>query len=151
MPRYVAERTLLAPLDDVWAFVAEPYNLADWWPGIRGVQPDRLGLAPGARWTILGPTDNTTGEPVRPLFGPGMFKRPSAAGTLLVTDVVRGSRIAFQLVAERIAAEIELSPVDATRTRVTLTVEAGWPAVRRTYAKDALRSLYDLLQTGAEN
>jgi uncharacterized protein YndB with AHSA1/START domain len=150
MPRYVAERTLLAPLEDVWAFLAEPYNFADGWPGIRGVQPDRRGLAPGARWTIVGPTDNTTGEPLRPLFGPGMFKRPSAAGALLVTDVVRGSRIAFQLVAERISAEIDLSPVDATHTNVTVTVEAAWPAVRRTYARDALKNLYDLLQTGAE-
>ena len=47
-----AERVLLAPIDDVWAFLAEPYHLADWWPGISGVEPDRRGLAPGARWKV---------------------------------------------------------------------------------------------------
>jgi uncharacterized protein YndB with AHSA1/START domain len=149
MPRYAAERTLLAPLDDVWAFLADPYRLADWWPGIRGVEPDRRGLAPGARWKIVG-GDVMSGEPLRPVFGPGMFKRPSAAGTLLVTDVVRGVRIAFQLVNEHISAEIELSTVDASRTGVAVTVDASWPAVRRSYAKDAVRRLYDILQTGAE-
>jgi uncharacterized protein YndB with AHSA1/START domain len=149
MPRQVAERTLLASLDDVWAFLANPYRLADWWPGIRGVQPDRRGLAPGARWTIQG-GDVMSGEPLRPLFGPGMFKRPSAAGTLLILDVVQGVRIAFQLVNEHIAAEIELAPVDPTHTKVTITVDASWPAVRRSYAKDAARRLYDLVQTGAE-
>jgi hypothetical protein len=146
MPRYAAERTLLAPLEDVWAFIAEPYNLSDWWPGIGGVVPDRRGLAPGARWAIRG-SDGLSGEPLRPLLGPGMFRRPDAAGTLLVTDVARGTRIAFQLVNERIEAEIALSAVDETRTSVSLSVEAPWATVRRTYAKDALRRLYDLLQT----
>jgi uncharacterized protein YndB with AHSA1/START domain len=149
MPRQVAERILLASLEDVWAFLAEPYHLSDWWPGISGIQPDRRGLAPGARWTING-SDGMTGEPLRPLFGPGMFKRPGAAGTLLITDVVRGSRIAFQLTGERISAEIDLAGVEPTRTKVTLTVDASWPAVRRTYARDALKALYDLVQTGAE-
>jgi len=149
MPRYVAERTLLAPLEDVWAFLADPYRLADWWPGIRGVEPDRRGLAPGARWTISG-GDVLSGEPLRPLFGPGMFKRPSAAGVLLVTDVVRGVRIAFQLVSEHVSAEIELSPVDVSHTSVTVVVDASWTAVKRSYAKDAVRRLYDLVQTGAE-
>jgi uncharacterized protein YndB with AHSA1/START domain len=146
---YVAERTLLAPIDAVWAFLAEPYNLSDWWPGIRGVQPDRRGLAPGARWTIVG-GDVMSGEALRPIFGPGMFKRPTAAGTLLITDVVSGVRFAFRLIAERIAAEIEVSPVDATRTSVTVTVDAPWSAVKRSYAKDAVRRLYDLLQTSED-
>jgi uncharacterized protein YndB with AHSA1/START domain len=30
MPRVRASRELLAPLDDVWDFVAEPYNLPKW-------------------------------------------------------------------------------------------------------------------------
>jgi uncharacterized protein YndB with AHSA1/START domain len=149
MPHQAAEQTLLAPLDDVWTFLADPYRLADWWPGIRGIQPDRRGLAPGARWTIQG-GDVMSGEPLRPLFGPGMFKRPDAAGTLLITDVVQGVRIAFRLVNEHIAAEIELAPVDSTHTKVTISVDASWPAVRRSYAKEAARRLYDLLQTGAE-
>ena len=70
MPRYTAERVLLAPLDDVWDFLAEPYNLADWWPGIAGVEPDRRGLAAGARWKVVGPSQ------------PGYFRRRQATGTL---------------------------------------------------------------------
>ena len=37
---------------DVWGFLAEPYHLSDWWPGIVGVEPDRRGFAPGARWKV---------------------------------------------------------------------------------------------------
>ena len=37
-------RELLAPRADVWAFLSEPYNLPDWWPGIGGLQPDRRGF-----------------------------------------------------------------------------------------------------------
>jgi len=150
MPRYAAARTLLAPLDDVWAFLAEPYNLADWWPGLSGVEPDRRGLAPGARWTIRGAAASS-GESLRPLFGPGMFKRPDAAGTLVILDVLPGRRLAFQLVSEHISAELELSPVDEKRTEVHLVVDAPWPSVRRSYPKNALRRLYDLVQTGAES
>ena len=54
--RYAARRVLLAPVEDVWAFVAEPYHLSDWWPGISGVEPDRRGLAAGARWKVQGPS-----------------------------------------------------------------------------------------------
>ena len=149
MPRYAASRTLLAPVDDVWAFLADPHNLADWWPGIGGVVPDRRGVAPGARWAICG-SDVGGAEPLRPLFGPGMFRRPGAAGTLLVVDVVPGRRLEFQLVNERISAEIELSQVDAARTEVALSLDAPWATVRRSHAKNALRRLYDLVQTSAE-
>jgi hypothetical protein len=48
-----ASLELLAPRADVWAFVAEPYHLTDWWPGLTGVEPDRLGFAPGARWKAI--------------------------------------------------------------------------------------------------
>jgi uncharacterized protein YndB with AHSA1/START domain len=147
MPRYTAERTLLAPVEDVWAFIAEPYHLPDWWPGLGGVQPDRRGVAPGARWAIVA-AGVRGDEPLRPLFGPGMLKRPNAAGTLLVIDVVPRRRLSFQLVAENITAEIDLSPAEENRTSVALAVEASWGRVRRAYAKDALRRLYDLVQTG---
>jgi uncharacterized protein YndB with AHSA1/START domain len=148
MARYTAERTLLAPVEDVWAFLAEPHHLPDWWPGLGGVQPDRRGVAPGARWAIQ---TSRGDEPLRPLFGPGMLKRPNAAGTLLVLDVVPGRRFSFQLVAEDITAEIELSPAADNRTTVALVVEASWGRVRRSYATEALRRLYDLVQTGDES
>jgi len=147
MPRYAADRVLLAPVEDVWAFLAEPYHLSDWWPNIGGVEPDRRGLAPGARWAIRGSDVLPVGVFA---FGPSMFRRPGAAGTLLVTEVVRGRRIAFQLVNERMAAELELEQVEAARTRVVLVVEAGWGTVRRSFPQRALARLYDLVQTAAE-
>ena len=45
----VAKRELLAPIHDVWGFLADPHHLPDWWPGIAGVEPDRRGLGRGAR------------------------------------------------------------------------------------------------------
>ena len=150
MPRYAADRVLLAPVDDVWSFLAEPYHLSDWWPGIGGVEPDRRGLAPGARWRIRG-SDVTSGPAVGPLIGPGMFRRPGASGTLLVLDVVAGRRFSFQLVDERLDAEIELEQVDTLRTRVSLVVEASWFGARRTLPRRALDRLYDLVQTSAQS
>jgi uncharacterized protein YndB with AHSA1/START domain len=151
LPRYAADRVLLAPLDDVWAFLAEPYNLADWWPGIGGVEADRRGLAPGARWQVRG-SDVLPAASILPL-GPGMFgmfKRPGASGTLLVTDVVPGRRFAFQLVTERIGAEIELDAIEHDRTRVGLVVDAPWAMMRRSFPRHALACLYDLMQTSAD-
>jgi uncharacterized protein YndB with AHSA1/START domain len=138
LPRYAAERTLLAPVQDVWAFLAEPFHLPDWWPGVSGVQPDRRGLAPGARWQVLGPDR------------PTLFKKPDASGVLLVLDVVPMRRIAFQLTAQRLDAELELSPAPDDETRARLTVEAPYMLVRRSFPHTALQRLFDLVQTGAE-
>ncbi len=140
MPRYAASRTLLAPADDVWAFLAEPYNLADWWPGIAGVHPDRRGLAPGARWQVIGPDE------------PSYFHRPQAARTLLVVDVVPRERLAFQIGGDRIDAELELRASAADRTEATLVVRAPWlSGVRRSFPRRALERLHELLQTGLQS
>jgi uncharacterized protein YndB with AHSA1/START domain len=138
LPRYAAERTLLAPIGDVWAFLAEPYNLPDWWPGIAGVEPDRRGLAPGARWLVIGPNE------------PSYLRRPQMNGTLLVLDVVPRERLAFQLVNDRVEAELSLRALDERTTRASLVVAAGWLAVKRTFPREALDRLHGLLQTGAE-
>ena len=139
MPRYAARRVLLAPLEDVWAFLAEPYHLADWWPGVSGVEPDRRGLSPGARWKVIGPD--------RPSF----FRRPQAAGTLLVLDVLPQRRLAFQLTGDRIDAEIELEPAEENRTSVTLVVEAPvLIGVRHSFPSKALARLASLVRTGEE-
>ena len=138
MPRYAAERVLLAPLEDVWAFLAEPYNLPDWWPGMSGVEPDRRGLAPGARWKVLGPNE------------PTLLHKPDAAGTLLVLEVVPMSRIAFQVVAQRVDAELGLQEVAPGRTEVSLVVDAPFLSIRRSFPGKALAQLYDLVQTAAE-
>lgn len=137
MPRFAAERTLLAPVEDVWAFLAEPFHLPDWWPGISGVQPDRRGVAPGARWQVLGPD--------RPTF----LRRPDAAGQLLVLDVVPMRRLAFQLTGQRLDAEIDLEAREG-QTRARLTIDAPFLMVPRSFARTALGRLYDLIQTGAE-
>jgi uncharacterized protein YndB with AHSA1/START domain len=138
LPQYAAERTLLAPVEDVWSFLAEPYNLPDWFPGVSGVRPDRRGFAPGARWQVLGPDR------------PTLFKKPDAAGTLLVIDVVPMRRFAFQLTGQRLDAEVELEQLDAQRTRARLIVDAPFLTVRRSFPHQALARLYDLLQTAAE-
>ena len=144
MPRFAADRILLSPVGDVWTFLAEPYHLSDWWPGISGIEPDRRGLAPGARWQIRG-----TEMSAQPMFGPGLLRRPGAAGMLLVTDVVPGRRIAFHLVNEHVEAEIELEPRGEDRTRVGLVVDAPWWAMRRSFPHRALARLYELVQTAA--
>jgi uncharacterized protein YndB with AHSA1/START domain len=128
LPRFAAERVLAAPLEDVWAFLTEPFNLPDWWPTVSGVQPDRRGLAPGARWQVVAPNE------------PSLFRKPQAAGTLLVLDVVPMRRIAFQLPAERIDAELELEPVDRTQTKAVLTVDGSW-LMRGSFPKRALEKL----------
>jgi uncharacterized protein YndB with AHSA1/START domain len=139
LPRYTADTTLLAPLDDVWTFLAEPYNLADWWPGISGVEPDRRGLAPGARWKIIGPNE------------PSWIRRPQATGMLLVLDVQPMSRIEFQLTGDRIDAELVLEPVDENRTKATLAVDVPWLiGARRSFPREALARLRALLRTGEE-
>ena len=139
MSRYAASRVLLAPLDDVWAFLAEPYNLADWWPGVSGVEPDRRGMAPGARWKVIGPNR------------PSLFRRPQATGMLLVLDVVPGRRLAFQLTGDHLDAEIELRPVEGNETEATLVVEVPpFSGLRRSFPTKALSRLYSLVRTGEE-
>jgi uncharacterized protein YndB with AHSA1/START domain len=139
MPRHAAARTLLAPQVEVWKFLADPYNLADWWPGISGVEPDRRGLAPGARWKVLGPDR------------PSYFRRPQMTGTLVVLDVVPMQRFSFQLTGDRIEAEVTLEPVGEDRTDVTLTVQAPFMiGLRRRFPVEALARLHSLLRTSEE-
>jgi len=137
LPRYAADRVLLAPLADVWAFLAEPYNLADWFPGVSGVEPDRRGLAPGARWKVIGPNE------------PSYFRRPQATGTLLIVDVVPQERIAFELTGDRISADLTLRAVDIDRTEASLLVDGPWLiGLRRSFPKRALDRLHTLLRSG---
>jgi uncharacterized protein YndB with AHSA1/START domain len=138
LPRFAAERLLLAPIEDVWAFLAEPFHLSDWWPGVSGVQPDRRGMAPGARWHVVGPD--------RASF----LRRPDAAGVLQVLEVQPLRRIAFQLTGQRLDAEIDLEDLERTRTRVRLAVDAPLLMVKRSFPTLALARLYDLVQTAAD-
>ena len=139
MPRYAADRVIVAPIDDVWSFLAEPYNLADWWPGVSGVEPDRRGLAPGARWKVIGPNQ------------PSYFRRPQATGTLVVLDVAPLERIAFQLTGERIDADLRLRAIDERSTEVSLVVDGPWlVGLKRAFPRRALARLHSILRTGED-
>ena len=141
MPVYSAARELLAPCEDVWAFLAEPNHLSDWWPGIKGVQPDRRGLAPGARWRIQGLG--------RPTYVVG--RRPDVAGTLIFLDVRPPEFAAWQFVQARLDVELRLTEAATNRTRAELTTSAPLLAgLRRSLPRKALTRLYALCQTGAE-
>jgi len=139
MPSFEAARELLAPRADVWEFLSEPYNLPDWWPGIGGLQPDRRGFAPGARWRVVG--ENR----------PSLFRRQNMSGVLLVVAVEPFERFAFQLTGERLDVELRLSEPQPKRTLARLSVSG--PALiglRRSLPQKALTRLHALVQTGAD-
>lgn len=130
MSRNEASLELLAPRADVWAFLAEPYHLRDWWPGITGVEPDRRGFAPGARWKVHATKRNffTGARPVETM--------------LLVRDIDPYERWAFHILATKLDAEVRLHATAADRTEVTVAVSKG-------SAQHAVKRLYDLVQTAA--
>ena len=127
-----ASRELLAPRADVWGFLAEPYHLSDWFPGIVGVEPDRRGFAPDARWKVRLRTHN--------LF----TGRRESETLLLVRAVEPYERWAFHLVSTRLDVELKLQSLDTERTLVTCTTSG-----RRRLPEQALQRLYDLVQTAA--
>jgi uncharacterized protein YndB with AHSA1/START domain len=131
----VAERVLLAPIGDVWDFVAEPYHLSDWWPGISGVEPDRRGMAAGARWKVQGPS---------------YLRKPETARVLLVRAVAPRELLSFEFPKDRIGVEVQLHATDENRTRVTVAVDGRFLlGPRSRLAAQALARLYDLVQTAA--
>ena len=125
-----ASLELLAPRADVWRFLAEPYHLADWWPGITGVEPDRRGFAPGARWKVIATKKNVfTG-------------RRSVETMLLVREIDTYERWAWHLLQPPTDVEIRLRSTAPERTLVTVSASRGRADV-------AVRRLYDLVQTAA--
>ena len=143
MPRISDSLELLAPREDVWKFVAEPYHLADWWPGVWGVQPDRRGLAPGARWLL------NAGPQTGGLVG-AFLRRPQTTQTLVVLDVREGQRARFLFTTDGVEAEISLEPAADSHTRATVVVDGPWSRVNRSLPRRALSRLYALCQTAAE-
>jgi hypothetical protein len=125
-----ASLELLASREDVWAFLAEPYHLADWWPGITGVEPDRRGFSPGARWKVHATKRN--------IFA----GRRSVETLLLVRDVDPYERWTWHLLAPKTDTEIRLRAVAPDRTLVTVSTSAS-------SAGTAVKRLYDLVQTAA--
>jgi uncharacterized protein YndB with AHSA1/START domain len=135
-----ASRVLLAPRADVWAIVAEPYHLPDWWPAYTGVEPDRRGLAENARWTVV--RSRT----------PGFLRRPRGQGLIVIRRVVPASELVWQDVAQRIEAGIRLED-EGRNTRVTVFVEGSFWRLLAEGARGlpqlAVARLYDLCQTAA--
>ena len=139
MPRASAARELLAAREDVWLFIAEPHHFPDWWPGIGGVQPDRRGLAEGARWGVRG-TERPT-----------LFRRSTSSGMLLVTGVQIPERFAWTLTGDHIDAELRLEEHGPRRTVATLHIEAPWLyGFSRALPRRALTRLHAVCQTAAE-
>jgi uncharacterized protein YndB with AHSA1/START domain len=138
VPNVRASRELLASRDDVWAFVSDPYNLPSWWPRVAGVEPDRRGLAPGARWHVQGTP------------APTLFRRPEAVGQLLVLNVQAPERLEFHLTGDRLDVELLLEEAGPARTRASVRVEGPWlVGLSRSLPRQVLGRLYALLQTGA--
>ncbi len=121
---------LLASRADVWSFLAEPYHLTDWWPGITGVEPDRRGFAPGARWTAITTRRN-------------VFAGPRTTETLLLIRAIDPYELwSWHLVATKLDVEVRLRATAIDRTVAVVSVSKGSPAA-------ALKRLYDLCQTAA--
>jgi uncharacterized protein YndB with AHSA1/START domain len=137
MPRAIAERELLAPVEDVWLFIAEPHHLADWWPGIAAVEPDRRGFAPGARWTVRG-----TGQA-------SLLRRAHAEDTLVIREIAAPTRVAWQHVRQRLDVELTLEPTGRT-TLARLGVRSPWLlGFARSLPREALARLHALLDTAS--
>jgi hypothetical protein len=158
-----ASRELLASRDDVWRFLAEPHHLADWWPGITGVGPDRRGFAAGARWDVMLVERGVGGlGSTRAAMRRASGSRVSA--TLLVTGVALYEEWSWRLIRQGrsvrtfapIDVTIRLKWLERSRTLVTVSV-SGTDSVSRLLfrardeltARTALNRLYDLVQTAA--
>jgi uncharacterized protein YndB with AHSA1/START domain len=138
MPRVTTARELLASREDVWSFIAEPHHFADWWPGVAAVEPDRRGLAEGARWQI------------RTADRPTLFRRATSSGILLVRAVRAPELFAWTLTGDHIDAELRLDAPDRDRTVATLELEAPWLfGFSRALPRRALTRLHALCQTAA--
>lgn len=139
MPRVSASRELLASRHDVWQFIAEPRHFADWWPGISAVQPDRRGLAEGARWQVI--TDDR----------PTLFRRATSSGMLLVRAVRTPELFGFTLTGDHVDAELRLEAKGDNRTIAVLELDAPWLiGISRALPRRALTRLHALCQTGAD-
>ena len=140
MPRYEARRTLPAPVEDVWAVLADPARWSEWWPGLVGAESTvRRALAPGAHWQLEGTN--------RPSFR----RRPQLGGSLLVLAVVPLQHVAFQLTGEHAEVELDLEPVEADETQARLAVEAPrFGGMGRTFPSQALAALAALVRPEPE-
>jgi uncharacterized protein YndB with AHSA1/START domain len=136
--RIEASRRLLARRDDVWALLAEPYHLSDWWPGYTAVRPDRRGLAPGARWTVVRSSS------------PGLLRRPGGEGMIVIDSVEPTLSLVWRDLEQGFTATIAIANADG-ETDATLSLEAPWWRLfvegLRSAPQQALARLHALCQT----
>src|ERR1041385_1295422 len=124
MPTVVASRELLAPPEDVWGFLAEPNHLADWWPGVTAVQPDRRGLAPGARWQLVaGPQSGSVVS--------AYTRRAEVTGTIMILEVKPLQLVRLWFANAGIEPSLRSEPVPPAHTPATLEIDAPWLRVNR--------------------
>ncbi len=143
MSKVAATRELLAPPEDVWKFLAEPYHLADWWPGVHGVRPDRRGLAPGARWEV-------TLRPQGRGFLGSFLGGPNTTRMLMILEVRTNELVRFMFTEDHMEAELVLEPRGDDQTQATLTVDGAWLRLNASLPRSALNRLHALCQTAAE-
>jgi uncharacterized protein YndB with AHSA1/START domain len=138
--RVAATRELLAPPDDVWALLSEPYHLSDWWPGYATVHPDRRGLAAGARWQIARSRQT------------GLLRKPGGQGLIVIEAVEPGRALAWRDLEQSFRAEIRIAR-SVENTRAAITLDASWWRLYteglRSAPQDALARLHALCQTAA--
>ena len=102
------------------------------------MEPDRRGLAPGARWQL------------RRGQRPGLFRGARSTSTLVVREVDELQRAAWHIVGERLDIVLELEATAADRTLARLTVAGPLMlAFRRSLPRVALERLHALVQTAA--
>jgi uncharacterized protein YndB with AHSA1/START domain len=139
--RIEAERELIALRRDVWALLAEPHHLSDWWPGYTSIRPDRRGLAEAARWQVVRSTT------------PGLLRRAGGEGLIVIAAVEPERRLAWRDVQQGFAAELRIEPAPNGNTRAELIVEAPWWRLvvegLRPAPRQALARLHALCQTAA--
>jgi hypothetical protein len=135
-----ASRVLRSPRADVWALVGQPYHLPDWWPSYSGVEPDRRGLAEGARWTVL------RGR------RPGFLRKPGGRGMILLERVRPATELVWLDLAQNIEAGLRLDD-EGRDTRATAFVSGPFWRIYAEGARGlpslAVARLYDLCQTAA--
>ena len=133
-------RVLLAPREDVWALVAEPYHLPDWWPGYTGVAPDRRGLQENARWEVVRSPR------------PGFLRKPKGRGLLIIQRVAPFQELAWHDLRQNLEAGVRLD--DAGRDTLATAFVDGpfWRLLAegaRGLPRHSVARLYDLCQTAA--
>jgi hypothetical protein len=141
MSRVEATGELQSDRREVWALVAEPYHLPDWWPAYTGVEPDRRGLAENARWKVIRSRS------------PGFLRNPEGEGMIVITRVLEGWELRWLDVKQGIEAGVVLDNAGTDRTRATTFVSGSWIRLTsegaRGLPESALARLRDLCQTAA--